>query len=70
MIQKLIEVSKDKLHIMFRFHHQLNLNHDIIVFLYTKCSLIGMFLLVKDESNTLILAFLTFYFTLESYLTS
>jgi hypothetical protein len=62
MIQKPTQVLKDKLQITFRLHHQLNIHqlnidHDIIILCNVKCSLISMFILVKVESNTLILAF-------------
>jgi hypothetical protein len=33
MIQKPTIVLKDKLQIIFRLHHQLNIDHDIIIFL-------------------------------------
>jgi hypothetical protein len=35
----------------------MSINHDVIIFWYNKCSFMGMFILVKDESNILILAF-------------
>jgi hypothetical protein len=51
MIQKLIWVPKDELQIIFKFHHQLSVNHDIIVFWCTKYSLKSMFILVKSRTN-------------------
>jgi len=57
MIQKPTWVLQDKLQITFRLHHQLNIDHDIIILCNIKCSLMGMFIIVKVDSNTLILAF-------------
>jgi hypothetical protein len=47
----MIQKFKDELQIIFGLHHQQSINHE-----YFKCSLMGIFILVKDESNTLILA--------------
>jgi hypothetical protein len=57
MIQKPIKTPKDELQTILKFHHQLNINHDTIIFWYIKFSFIDMFILIKDELNTLILAF-------------
>lgn len=56
MIQKLIEVSKNEQQDTLRLHHQPNVT-TTMPFSYIKCSLISMFILVKDESENLILAF-------------
>jgi hypothetical protein len=56
MIQKLTGTLKAELQIISR-HYQSSVDHDIIVSRYTKCSLVDMFILVKDESNTVALAF-------------
>jgi hypothetical protein len=53
MIQKPTRTPKDAI---FRLHHQLNVNHDAIVFWYIKCSLVRMSMLVKDESNNCIVS--------------
>ncbi len=44
----------DEQQIIFRLH---SADHDVIIFRYTKCSLAGMFILLKDESNILIFPF-------------
>jgi hypothetical protein len=56
MIQKLNGTLKAEVQIISR-HHQSSVDHDVIVSWYIKCSLVDMFILVKDESNTLALAF-------------
>ncbi len=48
MIQKLIGMPKDDIEIILKLlqlHHQLNINHDILVLQYIKCSLVSMFYL-------------------------
>jgi hypothetical protein len=57
MIRMLNGTFRDELQIIFKLHHQSSIDCDLIVFLYTKCLFIGLFTLVKDESNTLILTF-------------
>jgi len=57
MIQKFIGAPKDELQIIFRLYNQPNIDHDVIVFWCIKCSFLSMFILAKDESNILILAF-------------
>jgi hypothetical protein len=42
--------------------------HDAIFFWFIMCSLIGMFILVKDESNILIFCILTLYLTFNLFL--
>jgi hypothetical protein len=42
MIQKFIKTPKDELQITFRLHHQSNVDHDIVVFWYIKCSFVSM----------------------------
>jgi hypothetical protein len=46
--------SLDEQQIIFRLH---SADHDVIIFRYTKCSIVGMFILLKDESNILIFPF-------------
>jgi len=46
--------SLDEQQIIFRLHSS---DHDVIIFRYTKCSFVGMFILLKDESNILIFSF-------------
>ncbi len=46
--------SLDEQQIIFRLHFA---DHDVIIFRYTKCSFVGMFILLKDESNILIFPF-------------
>jgi hypothetical protein len=57
MIQKPTKMFLNELQITFKIHHQLSVDNDAIVFWYTKCSLVGLFTLVKDESNIFILFF-------------
>lgn len=54
MIQKLIGMPKDDIEIILKLlqlHHQLNIDHDILVLQYITCSLVSMFILINDESN-------------------
>jgi len=53
MIQKSTRAPKYELQIILRLQHQVNVDHDVIVFWYTKCSIISMFILIRDESNIL-----------------
>jgi hypothetical protein len=46
--------SLDEQQIIFRLP---SADHDVIIFRDTKCSLAGMFILLKDESNILIFPF-------------
>ncbi len=60
MIQKLIGMPKDDIEIILKLHqlhHQLNIDHDILVLQYITCSLVSMFILINDESNILIVTF-------------
>jgi hypothetical protein len=56
MIQKPIEAPKDELQIKFRLH-QTRVDYNIIIFWYTLCSFILMFIIIKTELNPSILAF-------------
>ncbi len=57
MIQKFIDVLKDDLPITLDYIINQMLTMTPIFFWYTKCLLVSLFTLVKDESKTLILAF-------------
>ncbi len=46
--------SLDEQQIIFRLH---SADHDVLLFRYTKCSFVGMFILLKDESIILIFPF-------------
>jgi hypothetical protein len=46
--------SLDEQQIIFRLHFA---DHDVIIFRYTKCSFIGMFIFLNNEPNILIFPF-------------
>jgi hypothetical protein len=55
--QKPTKTLKNKLQFIFKLHHQSSLDHDNIIFYYTKHSIHSHAYVNEDESNTLILTF-------------